>query len=845
MVTETVIDKSTGDETQQKRTNALERTREELERVRKKLDSVTEMARLAYWEHDIINDIYTFNDQFYRIYHTTAEQVGGYTMSSEEYTRRFLHPDDLPAILSEMQKTLESGYSRPDRQIEHRIIYPDGSAGYVAVNFFMVTDSDGKHARAYGVTQDITERKLAERERLANLHHFESMDKVNRAIQGAGNLDRMMRDVLDAVLTCYDCDRAFLLHPCDPDAEAWSVPMARNRPEYSGAFETSGKTPMNEPMAELIRATLNCSGALSLGPGSAHPLPEAVADKFQVKSAIAIALHTKVGTPWLFWIHQCSHPRIWTAEEKKLFQEIGRRLSDGLTSLLMDRNLRKSEGFLSNILANIPDTILVKDAENLKIVSFNRAFEELTGFPGEKLVGKRAIDLVPKDLAMQWEETDRAVLDKGVPVDIGEETIHDGKGESRIIHTQKIPIPDETGKPKYLLIIGEDVTDYKKLQAQLNQAHKMEALGAMSGGIAHDFNNILQPMLGFCEFLKEDIPADSPQQAYVDSIFKSSLRARDLVNQILAFSRQSDRKTIPVDLQLLLEETLKLCRSTFSTSIDITWDIQQDCTPVMADPTQLHQVIMNLMVNAYHAMEKTGGEIVIRLKETRLVEEDLRGIPLSPGKYAKLSISDTGCGMAPAVMERIFDPYFTTKAHGKGTGLGLAVVYGIVRESGGHINVYSEIDKGSTFNVYLPLAKKKIETAAKGTAKASRATGHEHILLVDDEKMIVDLVSKMLKRFGYRVTSSQNGAEALAVFKRDPKAFDLVITDMNMPNITGDKLAREIVAIRQEVPIIICTGFSEKVSREEVKAIGVKDFLMKPVALSELTEKVRKALDAS
>jgi PAS domain S-box-containing protein len=956
-VTETAPDKPTCE--------ALERTKEELEGVRKRLEGVTEMARLAYWEHDFINDIYTFNDQFYRLLHTTAEQVGGYTMPSEEYARRFIHPDDLPAILAQMQKTFDSGYSRPDRQIEHRIIYPDGGTGHVAVTFFMVTDLEGKPARAYGVTRDITEqkqaeaslkeeialrrilvdqskdgivtldmsgaviesnqqfahmlgyslkeaqklhvwdwdavstrekllerlrtvgqtgvhhetrhrrkdgslfdveisansvnyqgrqllfavhrditaRKQAERERLANLYHFENMDKINRAVQGTDNLKQMMEDVLDAVLTCYDSDRAYLLFPCDPDAKTWTVPMERNKPEYPGVYSLGGEMPTNKAMARLIRTALESNRPLSLGAEGDLPDPGDPVEGIHVQSSIAMALRPKAGKPWLFGIHQCSHPRLWTTEEKKLFQEIGRRLEDALTSLLMHRNLRKSEDFLSNILAYIPDSIVVKDAEELRIVSFNRAFQKLTGFPEEKLVGKRTIDLVPEKLARKWDEADRAVLDNGVPVDIPEETIQGPEGELRIIHTQKIPIPDETGKPKFLLIIGEDITDYKKLQGQLNQAQKMEALGAMSGGIAHDFNNILQPMIGYCEFLKEDLPAHSPQHTYVDGIFQSGLRARDLVNQILAFSRQSDRKPVPVGLPLLLKEALKLCRSTFSASIEIIRDIQQDCAPVMADPTQLHQIIMNLMVNAYHAVEETGGKITVRLRETQLAEEDLRGSPLPPGKYARLSISDTGCGIAPDVMEKIFDPYFTTKPQGKGTGLGLSVVYGIVKEHGGHINVYSEVGKGTTFNVYLPGTEKASDTLPAAKAAPPLTTGHEHILLVDDEAIIIELERHMLERLGYRVTSCPDGTEALATFSETPGAFDLVITDINMPNMTGDQLARKIMAIRPEIPIIICTGFSEKIGLEEARAIGVKDFLMKPVAKSELAQKVRKALD--
>lgn len=352
-------------------------------------------------------------------------------------------------------------------------------------------------------------------------------------------------------------------------------------------------------------------------------------------------------------------------------------------------------------------------------------------------------------------------------------------------------------------------------------------------------------MLGYCEFLKDDLPADSPQQEFVDGIFKSGLRAKDLVNQILTFSRQSDRSTVPVELQIVVKEAVKLCRSIISSNINITQDIQKDCARIVADPTQMHQIIMNLIVNAYHATEETGGEINIRLKEIQLGKNELKGSLLEPGRYARLSISDTGCGMAPPVLDKIFDPYFSTKPQGKGTGLGLAVVYGIVTEHGGHINVYSAVGKGTTFNIYLPLAEKTSDEMPTVKAVLQQATGNEKILLVDDEKLIIQLESQMLKRLGYHVTFCENGAEALVLFKKNPTDFDLVLTDMNMPNMTGDLLAREILAIRKDIPIVICTGFSDKIGLDEAKAIGVKEFLMKPVAISELSAKVRKVLDDS
>ncbi len=820
------------------------RAEAEKERLRTQLESAVKIANLGPWEHDIVNDVFILNDHFYRIYQTTAEQAGGYTLSTDEHIRRFTHPDDIPMVMEEMRKIMAKIDSVSGHQIEHRFLYPDGTVGYVAVRMFFVKDSTGRVVKAYGVNQDVTERRLAERERLANLKYFETMEEVNQAIQGGANdLDRIMRSVLDVCLSVFECDRAFLLHPCDPEAPFWSIQVERTRPEYPGGVETGKPIPMNSDVARIFRINLSSQGAVSFSAESNPPVSKEFWERHGFHSQMAVALHPKIGKPWQFGIHQCSHARQWSPEEEALFENIARRLTDSLTSLLMYRDLRKNQEFLSNIVENIPGTILVKDAEELRFRSINKAGEKLLGFAKEEVIGKNSYDLVPQEQARRYDESDREALEKGAPVEVPEETIRDRAGEPRIVHTKKIPLLDDAGKPQHLLIISEDITDFKRLQAQLSHAQKMEALGTMSGGIAHDFNNILQPMLGYCEFLKEDIPADSPQQEFVDGIFRSGLRAKDLVNQILAFSRQSDRKTIPVELQLVVKEAVNLCRSIIPPNIEITREIQRDCGPIMADPTQLHQIVMNLMINAYHALEQTGGKISVYLNETQLAADDLKGVFLPPGKYAKLSISDTGCGMTSEVLEKIFEPYFTTKPQGKGTGLGLAVAYGIVKEYGGHINVYSEVDKGTTFNIYLPLTEKNLGRMTAEKAETYRAAGNEHILLVDDEEVVLDLERNVLERLGYRVSTCRNGAEALAVFSEDPKAFNLVITDMNMPNMNGDQLAGKILDIRPDIPIIICTGFSEKIGRDESRAIGVKEFLMKPITISEMSEKVLRVLD--
>jgi signal transduction histidine kinase len=287
---------------------------------------------------------------------------------------------------------------------------------------------------------------------------------------------------------------------------------------------------------------------------------------------------------------------------------------------------------------------------------------------------------------------------------------------------------------------------------RLDQAQRLEAIGALAGGIAHDFNNILFPIIGMSEMLLEDLPAAGQEHEKVETIHTAAKRAGDLVKQILSFSRQSKHRKIPVRIQNILKEALKLTRSTIPSNIEITQSLQSDCGPVLADPAQVHQIAMNLVTNAFHAVEKSGGSISVQFKELVLTGEDWTGSSLEPGKYAVITVSDTGHGIDPAVMGKIFEPYFTTKKVGKGTGLGLSVVHGIVKDHGGDIRVYSEPGKGTAFTVYLPLMKKAIDAIAPEDA-IIHETGTERILLVDDEEPIARMEQMMLEKLGYKVTS--------------------------------------------------------------------------------------------
>ncbi|MEJ2040348.1 MAG: response regulator, partial [Desulfosarcinaceae bacterium] len=436
---------------------------EERKKLQTQLANAVELAHLGHWEYDVVNDLFTFNDQFYKIFHTTAEEVGGYTMPSAEYAKRFIHPDDLNVVGEEIQKVIQAADPDFKGQLEHRIVYADGGIGHISVQHFVEKDADGRTVRTYGVNQDITDRK--------------------------------------------------------------------------------------------------------------------------------------------------------------------------------------------------------------------------------------------------------------------------------------------------------------RIEEQLRQAQKMESIGNLAGGIAHDFNNILFPIVGMAEMLLEDLPMDSPEYENALEILNAGKRGSDLVKQILAFSRQSEHKMIPVRIQQVLKEVLKLIRATIPSNIEIVQDIQADCGLVLADPIQIHQVAMNLITNAYHAVEEKGGQVAVGLRAAVLGGGSSKAIGLEPGAYAILTISDDGAGMDDATMHKIFEPYFTTKERGKGTGLGLAVVYGIVKE------------------------------------------------------------------------------HALKAFMANPTSYDLVISDMTMPNMTGDQLARELRAINSRVPIIICTGFSERINKEKAEAAGIKALLMKPIVRSDLARMVRKVLD--
>jgi CheY-like chemotaxis protein len=369
----------------------------------------------------------------------------------------------------------------------------------------------------------------------------------------------------------------------------------------------------------------------------------------------------------------------------------------------------------------------------------------------------------------------------------------------------------------------------------------MEAIGTLAGGIAHDFNNILAAIIGFAEMVEEDLPPGSPSKTRMQRVLSAASRGRDLVKQILAFSRKAELTRTPLSLSPVVEETVQLLRASLPSTIHINHSMKAANDTVLASPTEIQQILMNLATNASSAMSQKGGTLGIGVTnidfepDSPVLDENV-----DPGEYVQLTVTDTGIGMAPDMMKRIFDPFFTTKGVGKGTGMGLAVVYGIVKSLGGTVAVESEPGAGSTFRISLPVAR--TDKKPKGSVIQEAPKGKERILFVDDEELLMEWGEAALERLGYSVTALTNSTRAHDLFFSDPSAFDLVILDQTMPGLTGLQLSRKLLAIRENIPIILCTGHSESVTPEKAREAGIKEFLMKPLGKQRLAEVIRRVL---
>lgn len=519
-------------------------------------------------------------------------------------------------------------------------------------------------------------------------------------------------------------------------------------------------------------------------------------------------------------------------KNQELLLEVKRRVD-------AENSAKEAQKFWKEIFEATGQMVVIID-KNYDIITGNRATVKTLGLPIKHIVGSKCYKVFQNNNAPELCLDNcplRKVIEGGQYVTQQIETIINNKHYL----VSCTPVLDDSNQLDKIIHVSTDISKIRQLESELHQAQKMESIGTLAGGIAHDFNNILSAILGYTDLVLHTLEDETPIQKDIQEIYNAGLRAKDLVNQILAFARQSNEQREPIQVGYIVKEVLKLIRSSIPTTIEIQQDIES-CSFIEGNSTQIHQILMNLCTNAAHAMAERGGVLEITLKDI-IIDSSVsrKGNNLRNKSYIMLTVSDTGAGIEPHIIDKICEPYFTTKNPGVGTGMGLSMVHGIVEAYSGEMVVESTLGKGSTFTIYLPIIDDS--QSQKQNPQQQLHTGKERILFVDDELQIVKATSRLLRKLGYTVTTRENGFEALELFQAQPNDYDLVISDITMPKMTGDELAKRLIQIRPDIPIILCTGYSQKISQEDVVLFGTKELLYKPITKENLAATVRQVLD--
>ena len=577
-------------------------------------------------------------------------------------------------------------------------------------------------------------------------------------------------------------------------------------------------------------------------PGRDHPSMRALRSGRPETDLVGVPNPMENAIRWIkvYAVPECREPGEKPEGVFTTFEDIT-DLRQAERDLCENEELIKSQHrFLQLLMDAIPISVFYKDTRGIYI-GCNNTYATLLGKSKEEVIGKTVYDVYPADLANRYRRMDLELL-ANPGIQQHESRITGKDGISRDVLFNNATYFDDTGHVGGIIGAMLDITDRKEMEKRLQQSQKMEAIGTLAGGIAHDFNNILSSIIGFTELSLDDVEKGSEIEINLQEVYAAGKRAKDLVKQILIFARRSDEEIKPIQPIVIAKEVLKFIRSSIPANIDIKPDLESHSF-IMGNVTQIHQVLMNLCTNAAQAMEEKGGCLEMKLKDIVVNHHTShKGMGLMHGNYIEIQISDTGTGIDKNIIGSIFEPYFTTKNPGEGTGLGLAMVHGIVEAYGGKITVSSTPGIGTTFTIYLPISRK--ERTDSPYNSDSLPLGTENILFVDDEESIAKMGGQILERLNYSVTTKTSSVEALALFRSNPNDFDLVISDMTMSHMTGDRLAAELMKIRPDIPVILCTGYSKKLSDKSPAAeIGVKAFAYKPIVKADLAKIVRNVLD--
>ncbi|MBI5524355.1 MAG: PAS domain S-box protein [Desulfarculus sp.] len=762
-------------------------------------------------------------------------------------------PMEDQASLSDQTRVL--GGAKPLLNQSYLLTLASGEQRTLSLSVAPLFEATGQLSGLVSTVEDISLRVQAEQTRQALERNLRVQSACYAQLIHCQEEDELLKQVCQVIVELGDYALAWV-GVAQQDAAKSVKPVAWYGPHggYAQKIQVSwGDGPLGQgPIGRAMR-----SGKPEIcqdvhGDPSMQPWRENY-EKHGFQSSIALPLLSDGNAIGALVVY-CIYKDRFDEGSILLLQEVADNLGYGLGRLRLRKELdlalqevAQGKATLEAILDAAPVSIaLVKDRV---VVWANRATQSVFGYTAEEMVGHstRMTYASEEDFQKTGMALYPELAAKGAAV--AEVEIRTKQGQTKPVEISVRNL-DPANPSLGHIALARDLSEIRKaesdkasLEGQIRQTQKMEALGTLAGGIAHDFNNILSAILGFTQLAMDHLPAQDMLRNYLEQVLQAGERASALVKQILAFSRKVDQEKRPIDLGPVVKETVKMLRASLPANIEIRQNLQPNSGTVMADSTQIYQVLMNLCTNASHAMKDKGGVLAIDMQALTVSadkpEEETRD--LSPGSYLCISVSDTGHGMGPDVLPRIFDPFFTTKDRGEGTGLGLAVAHGIVTSHQGVIKVKSEVGVGSCFKVFLPT----IALAPSGMIDSMTAlpTGHGRILFVDDEKLLVELYTLTLERLGYQVVSAQDGQAALDLFRGDPQGFDLVITDFSMPVMNGLEMAREMLKLRPQLPIILTTGYQLEINPDDLPSLGIKGYLPKPLVRKNMVELVAKMLD--